>query len=141
MSLSCPSEGWNRTAGGDIAQWWPRGVGVISLARGFVLKLERHLVSGSRDGGSGHSKPSASKRRQQVKASSIFKERHCTGAAGHLHFVRSRESAPDGGAFPISRPEPQAATLVASTFRTLAELAIGIVRGFMASGSSRTHGQ
>ncbi len=38
----------------------------------------------------------------------------------------------------FNRSEPQAATLVGLTFRTLPELAIGIARGFIASGISRT---
>src|SRR5712671_4621712 len=51
----------------------------------------------------------------------------------------TNESAPDTGALPkLNRSEPQAAILVGSTFRTLLELAIGIARGFMASGISRT---
>ena len=38
----------------------------------------------------------------------------------------------------FNRSEPQAATLVGLTSRTLPELAIGIARGFIASGISRT---
>ena len=38
----------------------------------------------------------------------------------------------------ISRSKPQAATLVGSTSSTLSERAMGIARGFMASGTSRT---
>ena len=50
-----------------------------------------------------------------------------------------RESAPDTGAPPkFSRSKPQAATLVGATSSTLSELTIGIARGFMASGTSRT---
>jgi hypothetical protein len=53
--------------------------------------------------------------------------------------VRGRESAPDSGARPqISRSKPQAANLVGSTSSILSELTIGIARGFMASGTSRT---
>ena len=47
------------------------------------------------------------------------------------------ENAPETGALAkFNRSEPQAATLVAP--RSLLELAIGIARGFMASGISRT---
>src|SRR6266446_7508535 len=42
------------------------------------------------------------------------------------------------GASKFSRSEPQAATFVGSTTRSLLELAIGIARGFIASGISRT---
>ena len=49
------------------------------------------------------------------------------------------ENAPETGALPkFIRSEPQAATLVGWTSRTLLELAIGIARGFIASGISRT---
>jgi hypothetical protein len=49
------------------------------------------------------------------------------------------ESAPEGGALSnCTRLEPQAATLVGLTSRSLLEFAIGINRGFMASGISRT---
>jgi hypothetical protein len=52
---------------------------------------------------------------------------------------RTNESAPKAGALPkFNRPVPQAATLVGLTSRSLLELAIGIDRGFMASGISRT---
>ena len=52
---------------------------------------------------------------------------------------RGRESAPDNGArSQISRSKPQAANLVGSTSSILSELTIGIARGFMASGTSRT---
>jgi hypothetical protein len=40
--------------------------------------------------------------------------------------------------FQISRSKPQAATLVGSASSTLSELEIGIARGFIASGISRT---
>jgi hypothetical protein len=53
--------------------------------------------------------------------------------------VRGWESALDSGARPqISRSKPQAANLVGSTSSILSELTIGIARGFMASGTSRT---
>jgi hypothetical protein len=42
------------------------------------------------------------------------------------------------GAPAINRPEHQAATLVCLTSKSLPELAIGIARGFIASGISRT---
>jgi len=49
------------------------------------------------------------------------------------------ESAPEAGALPnFNRSELQAATLVGPTSRALLEFAIGIIRGFMASGISRT---
>ena len=49
------------------------------------------------------------------------------------------ESAPETGALPnFNRSEPQAATLVGLTSRSLLELVIGIARGFIASGISRT---
>jgi hypothetical protein len=49
------------------------------------------------------------------------------------------ESAPETEALPnFNRSEPQAATLVGLTSRSLLELAIGIDRGFIASGMSRT---
>jgi hypothetical protein len=49
------------------------------------------------------------------------------------------ESAPQPGALPkFNRLEPQAAILVGLTSGSLLELAIGIARGFMASGISRT---
>jgi hypothetical protein len=56
-----------------------------------------------------------------------------------LSIVRRREGAPGSGARPqISRSKPQAANLVGSTSSILSELTIGIARGFMASGTSRT---
>src|SRR6266852_3798092 len=52
---------------------------------------------------------------------------------------RTNESAPKAGALPIfTRSEPQAATLPGLTSRSLLEFAIGIDRGFIASGISRT---
>ena len=49
------------------------------------------------------------------------------------------ESAPETGALPnFNRSEPQAATLVGLTSRSLLVLVIGIARGFIASGISRT---
>ena|SRR5437588_1004272 len=49
------------------------------------------------------------------------------------------ESAPETGTLPnFNRSEPQAATLVGLTSRSLLELVIGIARGFIASGISRT---
>jgi hypothetical protein len=49
------------------------------------------------------------------------------------------ESTPETGALPkLNRSEPQAATLVGLTSRSLLELAIGTARGFIASGISRT---
>ena len=57
-------------------------------------------------------------------------------------FVAARhtnESAPKAGALPkFNRSERQAATLLGLTSRSLLELAIGIERGFIASGISRT---
>jgi hypothetical protein len=53
--------------------------------------------------------------------------------------VRANASAPKAGALPIfTRSEPQAATLPGLTSRSLLEFAIGIDRGFIASGISRT---
>jgi hypothetical protein len=52
---------------------------------------------------------------------------------------RTNESAPKAGALPIfTRSEPQAATLPGMTSSSLLEFAIGIDRGFIASGISRT---
>jgi hypothetical protein len=52
---------------------------------------------------------------------------------------RTNESAPKAGGLPkFNRPVPQAATLVGLTSRSLLELAIGIDRGFIASGILRT---
>ena len=49
------------------------------------------------------------------------------------------ESAPETGAPPnFKRSEPQAATLVGLTSKSLLELVFGIARGFIASGISRT---
>src|SRR5947209_7791282 len=49
------------------------------------------------------------------------------------------ESAPETGALPFSkRSEHQAASLAALASRSLLELVIGIARGFIASGISRT---
>ncbi len=49
------------------------------------------------------------------------------------------ESAPETGALPnFNQSEPQAATLVGLTSKSLLELVIGIARGFIASGISRT---
>ena len=49
------------------------------------------------------------------------------------------ESAPETGTLPnFNRSEPQAATWVGLTSRSLLELVIGIARGFIASGISRT---
>ena len=48
------------------------------------------------------------------------------------------ESAPETGTLPnFNRSEPQAATLVGLTSRSLLELVIGIARGFIASGPSQ----
>jgi len=53
--------------------------------------------------------------------------------------LEQNESAPTTGALPnCIRSDLQAATLVGWTSRTLPELAIGIARGFIASGISRT---
>ena len=58
--------------------------------------------------------------------------------AGWVRFVRGWASAPESGALPkFNWSEPQAATLVGLTSRSLLELAIGIARGFIASGISR----
>ena len=51
---------------------------------------------------------------------------------------RATESAPTTGALPnCIQSDLQAASLVGWTSRTLLELAIGIARGFIASGISR----
>src|SRR5258708_39514630 len=56
-----------------------------------------------------------------------------------VHIRHTNESAPESGALPkFNRSEPQAAILVGLTSRSLLELAIGIARGFIASGISRT---
>ena len=59
---------------------------------------------------------------------------------GHVTPRRLRPGKRPGqrGALKISRSKSQAATLVGATSRTLPELTIGIARGFMASGTSRT---
>jgi hypothetical protein len=65
-------------------------------------------------------------------------QRRLRSAGGEV-MSRQNESAPEAGALPnFNRSEPQAATLVGLTSRTLLEFAIGIIRGFMASGISRT---
>src|SRR5258707_11848975 len=58
---------------------------------------------------------------------------------GGSYAGRTNESAPKAGALPkFNRSEPQAATLLGLTSRSLLEFAIGIDRGFIASGISRT---
>src|SRR4029077_8272496 len=58
---------------------------------------------------------------------------------GQLFTGGANESAPTTGALPnCIQSDPQAASLVGWTSRTLLELAIGIARGFIASGTSRT---
>src|ERR1700722_16221364 len=58
---------------------------------------------------------------------------------GRCQAGRTNESAPTTGALPnCIQSDPQAATLVGWTSRTLLELAIGIARGFIASGISRS---
>src|SRR5580692_4466164 len=71
---------------------------------------------------------------------SAYPERAAAPVGKELLVVsRQSESTPAPGALPnFNRSEPQAATLVGLTSRTLLELAIGIDRGFIASGISRT---
>src|SRR6266478_3264335 len=52
--------------------------------------------------------------------------------------ARSKRKRPGNRSAPQNLSEPQAATLVGLTSRRLLELAIGIARGFIASGISRT---
>jgi len=67
-------------------------------------------------------------------------DREALGGGGRCLLVATgqNESAPEPKPLPkFNRPVPQAATFVGLTSRTLLELAIGIDRGFMASGISR----
>ena len=72
---------------------------------------------------------------------SIFTTRFACRSSDQTLLVASgqNESAPETGALPnFNRSEPQAATMVGLTSRSLLVLVIGIARGFIASGISRT---
>jgi hypothetical protein len=84
------------------------------------------------------------KRRARVKIRGFEKRQDVIGLrpdsciATRLSLVQN-ESTPTTGALPnFIRSGPQAATFVGLTSRTLLELVIGIARGFIASGISRT---
>src|ERR1700740_1263948 len=73
------------------------------------------------------------------KAASLTGSREDFHLQGRCQAGRTNESAPTTGALPnCIQSDLQAATLVGWTSRTLLELAIGIARGFIASGISRT---
>ena len=64
---------------------------------------------------------------------------HGLAATSDARLVGQKESTPETGALPkFNWSEPHAAILVGLTSRILLELVIGIARGFIASGISRT---
>ena len=75
-----------------------------------------------------------------VGGTSIFRAHFaCRSSQTLLVASGQNENAPETGALPnFNQSEPQAATLVGLTSKSLLELVIGIARGFIASGISRT---